>query len=76
MFNEYYYNTNDFDTLKFELTLESNTIFSTNPETYIWKIKEINNLGESIGVNDFYKTYSANIQYIGENNEPNIDMYV
>jgi hypothetical protein len=37
MFNDYYYNTNDFNTLKFELTLDSKTIFSTNPETYIWK---------------------------------------
>ena len=46
MFNEYYYNTNDFNTLKFELVLDSKAIFATNPETYIWKTKEVNNLGE------------------------------
>ena len=76
MFNEYYYNTNDFNTLKFELVLDSKAIFATNPETYIWKTKEVNNLGEPFGTEDYYKTYSANIQYIGENEESNINMYV
>ena len=76
MFNDYYYNTNDFNTLKFELTLDSKTIFSTNPETYIWKTQKINNLGEDFSNNSFYKTYSANVQYIGRDKEPNLYLYV
>ena len=76
MFNEYYYNTNDFGNLKFELMLDSQAIFETNPSTYIWKTKEVNNLGEDFGTDQFYKTYSANIQYIGKDKEPNINMYI
>ena len=76
MFNEYYYNTNDFGNLKFELMLDSQAVFETNPSTYIWKTKEVNNLGEDFGTDQFYKTYSANIQYIGKDKEPNINMYI
>ena len=76
MYNEYYYNTEDFNSLKFELVLNSEAIFATVPQSYIWKTKEINNLNEPFDNQDYYKTYSANIQYIGENKEHNIDMFL
>ena len=77
MFNEYYYNTRDFNTLNFELVLDSKALFATNPSKYIWQQQEINNLGNEFGDTDHYKTYSANIQHIGRNiGEDNIKMYI
>lgn len=76
MFNEYYYNTKDFGTLNFELVLDSKTLFAIDPSTYIWQNQEINNLGNDFGDTDHYKTYSANVQYIGRDFTDNIKMYV
>jgi hypothetical protein len=61
MYNEYYYNTKDFNNLNFELVLDSKALFATNPSKYIWQQEEINNLGNDFGDYDHYKTYSANV---------------
>lgn len=74
MFNEYYYNTKDFDTLNFELIFDSKAVFATNSE-YIWKNKKIDNLKEPFIDGEQYKTYSSDIQYM-EGNADNLDMYV
>ena len=77
MFNEYYYNTKDFDDLQFELILDSKALFETNSKKYIWNTKEIMNLSENFDNNQQYKTYSANVQYIGESMaDDNIFMYI
>lgn len=77
MYNEYYYNTKDFDSLNFELVLDSKALFATNPSEYLWHQEEINNLGNDFGDHDHYKTYSANVQYMGRDiGVENIKMYV
>ena len=82
MFNEYYYSVKDFNILNFELILNGEVLYESNPATYIWKQQEVNNLGNSFNEkeNSHFKTYSANIQYIGKEPngalESNINMYV
>ena len=76
MFNEYYYNTEDFENLNFELVLKSEAIFASKPENYFWKTKEVNNLNQQFNEDEIFKTYSANIQYIGDSQEPNLEMYL
>lgn len=78
MYNEYYYQVNDFDVLKFKLDLNANLLFEAN-SNYKWESVELNNLGNSIenGENrEYYKSYSANVQYIGQNGELNLNMYI
>jgi hypothetical protein len=48
MFNEYYYQIRDFDILDFELILNGDVLYESIPSNFVWKSKEINNLG-----NDF-----------------------
>lgn len=78
MFNEYYYSIRDFNILNFELILNGEVLYESNPKTYVWNQKEINNLGNSFSEteNTQYKTYSANIQYIGQDLASNLNMYV
>lgn len=78
MYNEYYYQVDDFDVLKFKLDLNANLLFEANSE-YKWKSTELNNLGNSIenGENiEYYRSYSANVQHIGQNGEQNLNMYI
>lgn len=75
MFNEYYYSVKDFKDLQFELILNGDALFETT-EHYLWKTKELNNLANDFTAPDNYKTYSANVQYIGYSKENNINMYV
>lgn len=82
MFNEYYYSVKDFSILNFELILNGEVLYESVPSTFIWRSKEINNLGNSFSETEMthFNTYSANVQYIGK--EPkgslqsNINMYV
>lgn len=78
MYNEYYYQVDDFDVLKFKLDLNANLLFEANSD-YKWKSTELNNLGNSIenGENiEYYHSYSANVQHIGQNGEKNLNMYI
>ena len=75
MFNEYYYSVKDFKDLQFELILNGDALFETT-EHYLWRTKELNNLANDFTAPDNYKTYSANVQYIGYGKENNINMYV
>lgn len=76
MYNEYYYQIDDFDNLKFQLDLDVNALFEAAP-IYEWKEKTLNNLNNSIE-QGCYNTYSANVQYVGqdgENGENNVNLY-
>lgn len=76
MYNEYYYQIDDFDNLKFQLDLDVNALFEATP-VYEWKEKTLNNLNNSIE-QGCYNTYSANVQYVGqdgENGENNVNLY-
>lgn len=73
MYNEYYYQVDDFGELKFQLDLDINAIFEAG-NTYKWEDKVINNLDNNI-TDGCYHTYSANIQYIGQNGDGNINLY-
>lgn len=75
MFNEYFYQVKDFKDLKFELILDGEALFETN-DNYIWKTKEVNNLEKDFTEENTQTTRSANIQYIGEGKEGNINMYI
>jgi hypothetical protein len=61
MFNEYYSKIADFNTLQFELALDSSAVFVTNPKNYVWKNQEINNLDNNFTEESRYLTYSANV---------------
>jgi hypothetical protein len=63
MFNEYYYQIRDFDILDFELILNGEVLYESNPSTFVWKSQEINNLGNDFSETAFthYNTYSANV---------------
>lgn len=75
MFNDNYYDTQDFDILPFNLALDSKTAFATT-ENYKWEEKKINNLYNSCGNDEHYNTYSANVQHIGTEREDNLKMYI
>ena len=65
MYNQYYYNTTDFDVLKFNLTLDlqakysSNEYYKYNKFTYSPYYQDIINNGDEL-----YKALSANVQVI------------
>ena len=82
MFNEYYYQIRDFDILDFELILNGDVLYESIPSNFVWKSKEINNLGNDFSEQEqtHYNTYSANVQYIGKDPkgplQNNINMYI
>lgn len=71
MFNDYYYNCNDFEILKFQLELDANVLYFSKPN-FVWKEQEINNLStekfdDSTWSDDnIPQTFSANKVYIGD----------
>ena len=75
MYNEYYYQVDDFDVLKFKLDLNANLLFEANSK-YKWESVELNNLGNSIENGEYHNSYSANVQYIGQHGEENLNMYI
>lgn len=75
MFNEYFYQVKDFKELNFELILNGEALFESAP-TFQWKYKELNNLANNFEEGDNWKTYSANVQYIGREGSGNINMYI
>lgn len=75
MFNEYFYQVRDFKDLNFELILNGEALFESN-DLYQWKQKELNNLATEFGKGENWKTYSANVQYIGKDRAGNINMYI
>jgi len=48
MYNEYYHSIDDFNILKFQLSLSADVVYETNNDTYKWETKEINNLEKPI----------------------------
>ena len=75
MFNQYFYKYDDYKELKCELVLDNLLILESN-DNYIWNEKLIDNLNKDI-TQGKHNSYSANVQYIGMNNEnPNINMYI
>ena len=74
MFNEYYYKIDDFKILKPNLVLDNQAIFEAVPQKYSWQETVINNLGNDLSSR--INTYSANIQNIGYDEIPNINMYI
>ena len=73
MYNEYYYQVDDFDILKFQLDLDINAIFEAS-DSYQWQETTINNLDNNID-DGCYKSYSSNVQYIGHNKDGNVNLY-
>lgn len=71
MFNDYYYNCNDFEILKFQLELDANVLYFSKPN-FVWKEQEINNLStqkfddSTWSDNNVPQTFSANKVYIGD----------
>lgn len=71
MYNQYFYSVDDFKNLKFELNLDVQAIFESK-SNFEWKQKTIDKL--MLGTN-LSTTASSNIQYIGQDGVPNINMY-
>lgn len=71
MYNEYYHSIDDFNILKFQLSLSADVVYETNNDTYKWETKEINNLEKPIE-----ESNSANIQYIENKTSGNINAYI
>ena len=66
MFNEYYYQVNDFKELQFTLGLDGNIVYST---TNNWKVEKSTYEGSasgSVNIGDEYKTLSATVQHINQ----------
>jgi hypothetical protein len=83
MFNNYYYTCNDFQILQFQLELDANVLYFSKPN-FVWKEKSLNNLNtdyftessEFNPENDSEDTFSANVAYIGEEDESNLGMSI
>ena len=76
MYNQYFYSFDDFKNLKFELNLDVQAIFEST-SNYKWKEKLINNLEKEHTSDSWIKnSASTNIQFIGQDNNPNINMYI
>lgn len=82
MFNEYYYNTNDFADLQASLNLDTVAVYQSN-DNYVLQNKTLAAPGDSSGEisyrkNNLYKSLSANVQYcnMGSNTINNVDMAV
>jgi hypothetical protein len=65
MYNEYYYNTPDFNILKFNLTLDLVANYSTN-DNYRYNKFAYNSPNNTVIINsnDIYQALSANVQVI------------
>ncbi len=81
MFNDYYYNCNDFEILKFQLGLDANILYFSKPN-FVWKEQKINNLSTE-GFEDSTwsdgnvpQTFSANKVSIGEDGISNLRMSI
>ena len=76
MYNQYFYSFDDFQNLKFELNLDVQAIFEST-SNYKWKEKLINNLEKEHTSDSWIEnSASTNIQFIGQDNNPNINMYI
>lgn len=76
MYNQYFYSFDDFQNLKFELNLDVQAIFEST-SNYKWEEKLINNLEKEHTSDSWIKnSASTNIQFIGQDNNPNINMYI
>lgn len=72
MYNDYYYQYDDFDILGFNLELTGEILFASK-NNFNWIEQTINNLTYS---EDKTKSYSTNVYTIGEDNQSNLKMSI